>query len=121
MDGRAWLASYGERLEEINERAQQAQRELAEVEATATSPDGAVTVTTDPAGALRSLVLGEAAEQLTREQLAAAVLGTACRARAEAAELAAAAVAPLLGEGTAGMALLRSHLPGVTESGSAER
>ncbi|MFD1533258.1 YbaB/EbfC family nucleoid-associated protein [Pseudonocardia aurantiaca] len=122
MDGRAWLASYEERLDEINERAQQAQRELAGVEATATSPDGAVTVTTDPAGELRSLVLGEAAERLTREQLAAAVLGTAGRARAEAAQLAAAAVAPLLGEGTTGMSLLRSHLPGTgTERGSADR
>jgi DNA-binding protein YbaB len=111
MDGRAWLASYEERLQDIGGRARRAQAELAGVEATATSRDEAVTVTVDPAGALRSLVLGEAANGLTREQLAAAVVGTARQAHAEAARMAAAAVAPLLGEGTAAMALLRSHLP----------
>ncbi len=121
MDARAWLASYEERLEEINERAQQAQRELAGVAATATSPDGAVTLTTDPSGALRSLVLGEAAEQLSREQLAAAVLGTAREAQAEAARLAATAVAPLLGEDSEAMAVFRTHLPGTHVSGEAQR
>jgi DNA-binding protein YbaB len=112
MDGRAWLASYEERLQDIGGRAQRARAELAGVEATATSRDGAVTVTVDPAGALRSLVLGEAADGLTREQLAAAVVGTAREAHADAARRAAEAVAPLLGEGSAALALLRSHLPG---------
>jgi DNA-binding protein YbaB len=111
MDGRGWLASYEERLKEISDRAQRAQQELAGVEATATSPGGAVTVTVDPAGALRSLVLAEAADDLTREQLAAAVLATARQAQTDAARQAHAAVAPLIGENSEAMAVFRTHLP----------
>lgn len=111
MDGRAWLASYEERLQDIGGRAERAQRALADVEATATSRDGAVTVTVNPAGALQRLELGERSTALTREQLAAAVQSTARQAQAEAARLAAAAVTPLLGEGSAAMAMFRSRLP----------
>jgi hypothetical protein len=89
MDGRAWLAAYEERLRDIGGRAQRVQRAVAAVEATATSEDGAVVVTVDPAGAMRRLELAEPADALTREQLAAAVLATARQAHAEAARLAA--------------------------------
>jgi DNA-binding protein YbaB len=112
MDGRAWLASYEERLQDIGDRAERAQRALAAVEGTATSQDGAVTVTVNPAGALRRLELGERSAALTREQLAAAVLSTARQAQSEAARLAATAVTPLLGEGSAAMAMFRSRVPG---------
>lgn len=111
MDARAWLASYEERLQDIGHRAARAHGALAGIEATATSPDGAVSVTVDPAGALQGLELGERSGDLTREQLAATVLRTARQARAEAARLAAAAVAPLLGEGSTAMAMFRSRLP----------
>jgi DNA-binding protein YbaB len=111
MDGRAWLAAYEERLQDVGDRAERAQRALAGVAATVTSDDGAVTVTVNPAGAMQALVLAEAAGGLTRERLAATVLGTARLAQAEAARLAAAAVAPLLGEGSEAMAVFRTHLP----------
>jgi DNA-binding protein YbaB len=111
MDARAWLASYEERLQDIEERAARAQAALAAVEATATSPDGAVTVTVDAAGVLQGLVLGERSGELTREQLAATVLGTARQARSDAARLAAATVTPLIGEGSPAMAMLCSGLP----------
>ena len=111
MDGRAWLAAYEDRLQDVGGRAQRAQRALAGVTATVTSDDGAVTVTVNPAGALQALVLAEPAAGLTRDQLAATVLGTARKAQAEAARLAADAVAPLLGEGSEAMAVFRAHLP----------
>jgi DNA-binding protein YbaB len=109
MDGDQWLASYREQLQEFGARATQAQRALARVSATATSRDGAVTVTVDPTGALQRLVLSERTATMTRVQLAAAVVATAREARAEAARRATAAVAPLIGPETT--EILRSHLP----------
>ena len=109
MDGDQWLASYQERLQEFGARATLAQRALAGVSATATSRDGAVTVTVDPAGAMQRLVLSERTETMTRVQLAASVVATAREARAEAARRATAAVAPLIGPEATEM--LRSHLP----------
>ena len=108
MDGDQWLASYQERLQEFGVKATRAQRALAGVSATATSRDGAVTVTVDPAGAMQRLVLSERTETMTRVQLAAAVVATAGAARAEAARRATAAVAPLIGPGAT--EVLRSHL-----------
>ena len=111
MDGDQWLASYEGRLGEIRTSAARVQAALGAVEATAVSRDGAVTVTVDPSGALRRLVLSERTETMTRVQLAAAVVATAGQAREDAARQAADAVAPLLGgRGEAGR-LIRSHLP----------
>jgi DNA-binding protein YbaB len=111
MDGHQWLAEYQERLREIGARAERAQREIASVEATATSRDGAVTVTVNSTGALQRLVLSERTEAVTRVQLAAAVLATARQAQEDAARQAVAAVAPLIGSDSEAMRVLRSHLP----------
>ncbi len=116
MDGQQWLTSYRGRIDEIGARAAQAQRALAGVEATASSRDGAVTVTVNPAGALQRLVLSERSEALTRVQLAALVVATARQAQGDAARQAADAVAPLIGERSEAMRVLRSHLP--AEEGS---
>jgi len=110
MDGREWLSGYQERLQDIRARAARAQRELAAATGTATSRDGAVTVTVNPAGALQSLVLTERAEGMSRVQLATAVLTTARRAQHEAAQRAEAALVPVLGEHGEAMAVIRAHL-----------
>jgi DNA-binding protein YbaB len=109
-DARQWLAAYQERLRDAEARATAAGRALAGVEATATSRDGAVTVTVNPAGALQRLVLNERTEQLTRVQLAAAVLATARQAHAEAAREAEAAVATVVD--AAALQVLRAQLSG---------
>ncbi|WP_219418264.1 YbaB/EbfC family nucleoid-associated protein [Pseudonocardia nigra] len=109
MDGQQWLTSYQERLRDIRARTTAAQRALAEVSGTATSRDGAVTVTVTPGGALQQITFAERADDLTRAQLAAAVLATARQAQAEAARSAADAVAPVLGADSEAMAVLRSH------------
>lgn len=114
MDGEQWLASYRGRLTDMGTRAARAQEALAGVSATASSRDGAVTVTVNPVGALQRLSLGERSEGMSRVQLAAAVLATAQQAQADAARQAAAAVAPLIGENSEAMRALRSYLP-VTE------
>ena len=80
MDGHAWIDGYRRRLGEIGARAARARAELETVEATASSRDGAVTVTVGAGGALQRLVLTERAEALGREQLAAAVVAAAAEA-----------------------------------------
>ncbi|WP_214405993.1 YbaB/EbfC family nucleoid-associated protein [Pseudonocardia lacus] len=110
MDAEEWLAGYRTRLAELEARAGRAQDALARAGATATSPDGAVTVTVDPVGGLRALVLSDRTAQMTRTQLAAAIVATAATARHEAAAEAVAVMAPLLGDGSAAMRMLRGHL-----------
>lgn len=111
MDGQEWLASYRGRIAGIGARVAQAQRALAGVEATATSRDGAITVTVNPAGALQRLVLSERTTAMTRVQLAELVVATARQAQGDAARLATEAVAPLIGERSEAMHVLRSYLP----------
>jgi DNA-binding protein YbaB len=111
MDATTWLDSYQRRLADVRARAGRAQAALAEVAATATSRDGAVTVTVSPAGALQRLVLNDPADGLSRAQLAAA---SPCARRAVASTAAARAaqtVAPLIGDDSAAMRFLRAQLP----------
>jgi DNA-binding protein YbaB len=109
MEPEQRLASYRHRVDEIERRASAARQSLATVAETATSSDGAVTLTVSPAGALLGLSIGPRAEELTRAQLAAAIVATAQRARA-AARQAAEVMRPLLGDGSAAMRLVRSQL-----------
>lgn len=96
MDGRQWLDSYQDRLADLSARADRARTALAGVDGTASSQDGAVTVTVVPGGALRRLEFSERSESLTRIQLATLVVETAARAQAEADRRVNEAVAPLL-------------------------
>ncbi|GAA0918600.1 YbaB/EbfC family nucleoid-associated protein [Pseudonocardia zijingensis] len=110
MDGREWLADYRHRLEDVRARAARAEQELAGVSGTATSRDGAVTVTVDQSGALQHLELTTHAEALSRQELAATVLDTSRLARQDAARRAEAALVPVFGERSAAMQVLRAHL-----------
>ena len=111
MNAQTWVADYRDRLSDMRARAEHAQEALAAAEATVTSPDGAVTVTVNPAGALRKLVLAERTAAMTRTALAAAILATAQTAQARASRVAMDAMVPLLGENSEAMRMLRSHLP----------
>lgn len=97
-----WLAGYRDRLTQLGARTARAQQDLARAEATVTSPDGLVTITVNPAGALRGLVLSDRTAGMSRTELAAAVLATARIAQDRAARLAAEAMAPVLGEAATG-------------------
>jgi phage-related tail protein len=111
MDGREWLSAYLERMTEIGARAVAVQEVLAGIEATASSVDGAVTTSVNPAGAMLRLAFSERADALPRAQLAAAVLATARIARAQAARRALEAMLPLVGSYGEAMRVLRAHLP----------
>ncbi len=106
-----WLDGYQRRVRGLARQAAATQAELAAVAATESSPDGSVTLTVNPAGALTALTIGRPAEGLTRAQLAATILATARRAHAEAASRMAEVMRPLLGERSAAMTLLRAQLP----------
>jgi hypothetical protein len=84
MDGHTWVDGYRSRLAQIGTAAARS-RERVEVEATACSGEGAVSVTVDALGVVRRVLFTAAAEQLTWVQLADAVVAAAGRARAHAA------------------------------------
>jgi hypothetical protein len=84
MDGHTWVDGYRSRLIRIGTAAAGA-RAPTGVAATASSGDGAVTVTVDALGLVRRVRFTSDAEQLTWAQLAEAVVAAAGRARAQAA------------------------------------
>lgn len=110
MDAEQRLVSYRQRVGDMGYQADTAGARLATVAGTAISPDGAVTVTVSPAGALHELTIGPRAEELSRVQLATVILETAGRARIVAADEAAEALRPLLGADSTAMAMLRAQL-----------
>ncbi len=98
-------------IAEIRQRAAEAQERLKHVSATATSQDGAVTATVNTAGALQELQFGSRADEMPRAALAAAVLATARRAQAQAAQQLTAIMAPVIGENSDAMKFLEEQIP----------
>lgn len=98
-------------IAEIRQRAAEAQEQLKHVSATATSQDGAVTATVNTAGALQELQFGSRADEMPRAALAAAVLATARRAQAQAAQQLTAIMAPVIGEHSDAMKFLEEQIP----------
>lgn len=116
MDPSELVASYQQEAAAVAERAEAAKAQVRMVQASVTSPDGAVTVTVNATGALQNVSFGARAEQVSRGQLASLVMQTARRAQAQAAQQVTAALAPVIGENSAAMDYLRRQLPDVEES-----
>src|SRR5689334_22031124 len=98
-------------MPEIARRAAEAKARLQRVSATATSADGAVTVTVNTAGALQELTFGPRADELPRTRLAQAVLATAKRAQLDAAQQLTGIMAPVIGERSEAMEFLKEQIP----------
>ncbi|MFI5610434.1 YbaB/EbfC family nucleoid-associated protein [Amycolatopsis sp. NPDC051903] len=98
-------------IAEIGRRAAEAQERLKHVAATATSSDGAVTVTVNTSGALQQVSFGPRAEEISRSALAAAVVATAHRAQAQAAQQLKSIMAPVIGENSDAMHFLEEQIP----------
>lgn len=98
-------------IAEIGRRAVEAQKRLKHVAATATSSDGAVTVTVNTSGALQQVSFGPRAEEISRSALAAAVVATAHRAQAQAAQQLKSIMAPVIGENSDAMHFLEEQIP----------
>lgn len=123
MADQEWLQSYQQRIDEIGQRAQRASADLAEISATATSKDNAVSVTVNPSGALQDLSLGKSTERMSADKLGRLILQTAQQAQAEAGKKVQEAMRPLLGQ-TEAMDFLRSQLaadPDAEAGGSRQR
>ncbi|MFF1612095.1 YbaB/EbfC family nucleoid-associated protein [Amycolatopsis sp. NPDC058278] len=98
-------------MPEIARRAAEAKARLEHVSATATSADGAVTVTVNTAGALQELSFGPRADELPRTRLAQAVLAAARRAQLDAAQQLTGIMAPVIGEHSEAMEFLKEQIP----------
>ena len=106
MDENTSLPDYRQRLDEIDYRARQARDALGDGAGTAGAANGAVTITVNSFGALRSVSFGERASELSRPQLAEAVLEAARKAHRSAARRTAEALSPVLGAPVAEQYLL---------------
>lgn len=98
-------------MPDIARRAAEAKARLERIAATATSPDGAVTVTVNTSGALQELTFGPRADELPRARLAASVVATAKRAQVQAAQQLASVMAPVIGPDSAAMKFLQEQIP----------
>src|SRR3954452_14380570 len=98
-------------MPEIVRRAAEAKARLEHVSATATSADGAVTVTVNTSGALQELTFGPRADELPRARLAASVVATAKRAQVQAAQQLATVMAPVIGPDSDAMKFLQEQIP----------
>lgn len=109
-DPQAWLRDYRAQGEDMVRRSQEFSEQLREVTETASSRDGAVTVTVTPSGALQDLVFSPRARELSEGQLAQLTLQTSREAQARVAHRVAELAAPVIGDGDS-MAFLRGQLP----------
>ncbi|MGH3436629.1 MAG: YbaB/EbfC family nucleoid-associated protein [Sciscionella sp.] len=110
-----WLDSYQQDVGNLAQRAEEAKAKLQQVASTLTSADGAVTVTVNASGALQELKFGAKADDLPRTQLASAVVATARRAQAQAAQQVTAVMAPMIGTDSDAMQFLQEQIPELVE------
>jgi len=113
------IRAYEQRVQDIAARAGSARAGLASLRPSATSPDGAVTVTVTAVGALADLRFGAAAAGLELPDLARLVVATAQTARLEAARQTEAAVAGLVGADAAHQ-VMATQLPAPARPEGAE-
>jgi DNA-binding protein YbaB len=111
VDPNQIVASYTDEVAGIAARAEEAKEQIKHLAGTATSPDGAVTVTVNGAGSLQDLSFGKRADELPRAQLASAIMATARRAQAQASQQILAIMGPLVGEDSDAMRFVREQIP----------
>lgn len=111
MDPNQIVASYTDEVAELAARAEEAKEQIKQLAGTATSQDGAVTVTVNGAGALRDVHFGQRAKEMPLPKLAAEIMSTARRAQAQASQQILAIMTPLVGADSAAMRFVREQIP----------
>jgi DNA-binding protein YbaB len=111
VDPKQIVDSYTQDVSAIAARAAEARERIRHLAGTASSQDGAVTVTVNGGGALRSLSFGPAADQVPRVRLAEMVMATAQRAQAQASQQILAIMTPLVGENSDAMRFVEEQIP----------
>lgn len=118
------FTAFTEELDGLRAKAEKVQERVRNATATATTRDGAVSVTVGPAGALVDLKFTAQAYRQPPEMLAALVLSLAGRAQRQVGAEVSRAYADLVGEGSPAMDVLQEFLPADTgreDSGPRER
>ncbi|GAA5170747.1 MULTISPECIES: YbaB/EbfC family nucleoid-associated protein [Amycolatopsis] len=105
------VAAFTAELEEIQAKAAAAQERLRTAIATASAPDGAVSVTVGPNGALQDIRFGARAFQRPPEALSRLVMELIGRAQREVSAEVAEAFTGMVGENSTARALLDDFLP----------
>ncbi|MET8756305.1 YbaB/EbfC family nucleoid-associated protein [Lentzea sp. NPDC004782] len=105
------VEDYEQRTAALLERAEEAKSQIANLTGTATSSDGAVTVSVSAGGALLSLSFGAKADDMPKDRLAALVMATAKRAQAQAVGQIATIMAPVIGDNSDAMRFVQSQIP----------
>jgi DNA-binding protein YbaB len=111
VDPKEIVDSYTQDVSSLAARAVEAREQIRHLAGTASSQDGAVTVTVNGGGALQSLSFGPAADQVPRSRLAAMVMATARRAQAQASQQILGIMAPLVGEDSDAMRFVEEQIP----------
>ncbi|MFT7836571.1 YbaB/EbfC family nucleoid-associated protein [Saccharothrix sp. BKS2] len=110
MDPQQWLDNFEAKLADLQRKSADLQDNLANSQATASSPDGSVTVTVGPNGGLVNIQLGHRATDLGPARLTALIMQTAGAAQKQAAQKVLAAFEPL-GEGTEALRMVSDAIP----------
>jgi DNA-binding protein YbaB len=105
LDPYAWINDFEARAAELQRKGAEAQEKLAAASGTASSKDGAVTVTVGPNGGLTNLQLGHRAVELGAPRLTALILQTARDAQKNVSAQVVEAFEPI-GAGTQAMAMV---------------
>ncbi|WP_045311458.1 YbaB/EbfC family nucleoid-associated protein [Lentzea aerocolonigenes] len=105
------LSDYERRTAALLERAEEAKAQIADLTGSASSSDGAVTVSVSAGGALLSLSFGSKADDMPKDRLAALVMATAKRAQAQAVGQITTIMAPVIGENSEAMRFVESQIP----------
>ncbi|MEV8437118.1 YbaB/EbfC family nucleoid-associated protein [Actinosynnema sp. NPDC051121] len=110
MDPQQWLDNFEAKLADLQRKSADLQENFQNSQATASSPDGAVTITVGPNGGLLDIRLGHRATELGSARLTALIMQTAKVAQKQAAQQVMAAFEPL-GEGTEAMRMVSDAIP----------
>jgi DNA-binding protein YbaB len=115
VDPNQVIASYQREVADITAKAEEAKEQIKNLTGTATSQDGAVTVTVSGAGALLDVSFGSEADGLPRAQLASSIMATARRAQAQASQRILDIMGSLVGEESDAMNFVREQIPSPEE------
>jgi len=119
VDPDQWLTDMQTRMADLQQKSADLAENLAQASATATSNDGAVTVTIAPTGALQNLELTQRAAGMSPGKLTASIMEAVRKGQHAASAKMVEAFAPL-GAGTESMDLVLSYLPADDEDDEVE-
>ncbi|HEV2777932.1 MAG TPA: YbaB/EbfC family nucleoid-associated protein [Actinophytocola sp.] len=111
MTPEEWLAGFEAQIADVKQKAAEFKANLEASGATETSPDGTLTVTVAPNGALTGLTIDDSAWRGSGEQLAGKIMQLARKAQRTAAVHVAEAFAPLAGEDSESLRMVTGYLP----------